>query len=233
MAIINQGGEKMKRTKIDDRVLPKYTRKEEIFNMVTHIVGGGFACVALVLCIIVSITNKNYAGLIGGIVYGTMMIFVYTMSSVYHGIKPKRAKKVLQVIDHCSIYAMIVGTYVPILLTGIFAYNKTLFIIQSVVLFIGTAVGVTFTAIDFHRYAIISMSCYFILGWSIIFSYKQVLSAFPHEFFFWLLAGGIVYTLGIIFFAIGINKRYFHGIFHIFIIAGSILQFIAILKFCM
>lgn len=223
----------MKRTKLEDRQLPKYTRSEEVFNMVTHITGGAFACTALVLCIVFSLIHKNYSGLIGGIIYGAMMILVYTMSSVYHGVKPKRAKKVLQVLDHCMIYAMIVGTYMPILLTGIFDYSKKLFIILSIVLLIGTALGVTFTAIDFHRYAVIAMGGYFVIGWSIIFAYKQILNAFPHEFMWWLLAGGIVYTLGMIFFTIGIKKRYFHGIFHIFILAGSVLQFIGILKFCM
>ena len=223
----------MKRTKIEDRQLPTYTRGEEIFNMVTHITGAAFAIAALALCIIFSASHKNYAGLSGGIVYGLMMIFVYTISSVYHGLKPKRAKKVMQVLDHCSIYAMIAGTYMPILLTGIYSYSKKLFIILSVVLLVGTALGVTFTAIDFHRYAVIAMGGYFVIGWSIIFAFRQMLEAFPHEFMFWLLAGGIVYSLGMIFFTIGIKKRYFHSIFHIFIVIGSVLQFVGILKFCM
>ncbi|MCQ2485401.1 MAG: hemolysin III family protein [Clostridia bacterium] len=222
----------MKRTKIEDRKLPSYTRGEEVFNMVTHITGGAFAIAALILCIIFSVSHKNYAGLAGGIIYGLMMIFVYTISSVYHGLKPKRAKKVLQVLDHCSIYAMIAGTYMPILFTGIYSYSKKLFLILIAVLTIGTALGVTFTAIDFHRYAVIAMGGYFVIGWSIIFAYRQLLDAFPHEFMFWLLSGGIVYTLGMIFFTIGIKKRYFHSIFHIFIVAGSILQFVGIFKFC-
>lgn len=223
----------MKRTKLEDRKLPPYTHGEEIFNMVTHIVGGGFACIALALCIIFSLIHKNYVGLIGGIIYGLMMVFVYTMSSVYHGVKHERAKKVLQVLDHCSIYAMIVGTYMPILLTGVWDYSRKLFTVLSVVLAVGTAVGVTFTAIDFHRYAVIAMGGYFVIGWSIIFAFRHLLVAFPREFSFWILAGGIVYTLGMIFFTIGIKKRYFHSIFHIFIIIGSILQFVGIIKFCM
>lgn len=223
----------MKRTKIDDRQLPPYTHGEEILNMITHISGGAFAVIALILCIIVSLSHKNYAGFAGGIIYGLMMISVYTISSVYHGLKPKRAKKILQVLDHCSIYAMIAGTYMPILLTGIYSYSKKLFVILSVILAVGAALGVTFTAIDFHRYAVIAMGGYFVIGWSIIFAYRQLLNAFPHEFMLWILSGGIVYTLGMIFFTIGIKKRYFHFIFHIFIVAGSILQFIGILKFCM
>ena len=223
----------MGRTKLEDRKLPFYTAKEEIFNMVTHIVGGAFGIAALVLCTVFSSMHKNTWGLAGGIVYGLMMILVYTVSSVYHGLKPEMAKKVMQVLDHCSIYAMIVGTYVPILLTGIREYSKTLFYVQLAVLVCGTALGVTFTAIDFHRYAPVAMSGYFVIGWSIIFASKLVINAFGSEFFMWILSGGIVYTLGMIFFTLGIKKHYFHGIFHIFILGGSVLQFVGILKFCM
>ena len=222
----------MKRTKLEDRKLPEYTRGEEIFNMVSHIVGGGFACIALVLCCVFSLMHKNLNGFIGGLIYGLLMIFVYTMSSVYHGLKHEKPKKVLQVLDHCSIYAMIVGTYMPIMLTGILHYNKKLFIIQLIILTVGTILGVTFTAIDFHRYALISMSGYFVIGWSIIFAYKHIINAFSLEFMLWILAGGIVYTLGMIFFTIGIKKKYFHSIFHLFIVAGSMLQFIGIFKYC-
>lgn len=222
----------MTRTKLEDRKLPNYTRSEEVVNMVTHIIGGAFSISSLTLCIAFSINHHNYIGLVGGIIYSLMMLFVYTMSSIYHGLRETRIKKVLQVIDHCSIYAMIVGTYVPILLTGILNYSVKLFVIQSVILVLGTTIGVTFTAIDFHRYAVISTGGYFAIGWSIIFAYKHLLNAFPHEFTSWILAGGIVYTVGIIFYGIGIKKQYFHSIFHIFILAGSVLQFIGIFKFC-
>lgn len=222
----------MTRTKLEDRNLPDYTRGEEIFNMVSHIVGGGFACIALVLCCVFSLMHRNISGFIGGLIYGLMMIMVYTVSSVYHGLKNERPKKVLQVLDHCSIYAMIVGTYMPIMLTGIWSYSKKLFVIQMIILVVGTALGVTFTAIDFHRYALIAMGGYFVIGWSIIFAYKHIINAFSTEFMLWLLAGGIVYTLGMIFFTVGMKKRYFHSIFHLFIVAGSVLQFIGIFKYC-
>lgn len=222
----------MTRTKLADRKLPDYTFGEEIFNMVTHIVGAAFAVSSLTLCITFAIEHNNRAGLVGGIIYSIMMLLVYTMSSIYHGMRNERVKKVFQVIDHCSIYAMIFGTYVPILLTGIYEYSKTLFIIQSIVLVVGTAIGVTFTAIDFHRYAVISTGGYFAIGWSIIFAFKHLLNAFPHSFVYWILSGGIVYTLGIIFYGIGVKKRYFHSIFHLFIIVASILQFVGIFKYC-
>ena len=222
----------MTRTKLDDRRLPGYTRGEEIFNMVTHIVGGGIGVLVLTLCTVFSLLHHNYWGLVGGIIYGLMMVFLYTISSVYHGLKPEHAKMVLQVLDHCTIYALILGTYAPVLLTGLrSAYPRRTLIITVLILTM-TAVGVTFTAIDFRRYAVIAMGGYFVIGWSLLFSIKPVVAAFGKPFLIWLIAGGTVYTLGMIFYALGIKKRYCHSIFHIFILMGSILQFVGIFQYC-
>ncbi|MBR3094502.1 MAG: hemolysin III family protein [Clostridia bacterium] len=223
----------MQRTKLEDRHLPGYTRSEEIFNMVTHIAGGGFGVIALVLCVIFAVLHHNWWGLAGGVIYGLMTIFLYTISSVYHGLRPERAKKVLQVLDHCTIYAMILGTYAPILLTGLRKVYPTRTLIITLVILAMTALGVTFTAIDFHRYAVIATGGYFVIGWSLLFSLSAVIEAFGKPLVWWLIAGGAVYTLGMIFFAVGMKKHYFHSVFHIFILVGSVLQFIGILQYCM
>ena len=106
----------MKRTKLKDRILPTYTKGEEIFNMVSHIVGGAFGIVTLVLCVIFSAIHRDGYAVISSIIYGISMIVLYTMSSIYHGLKPERkAKKVFQVLDHCSIYPLsskILNTFV-------------------------------------------------------------------------------------------------------------------------
>ena len=201
----------MPRTKLADRTLPPYTRGEEIFNMVSHIVGGGFGVVALALCVVFAVLHRNWWGLAGGVVYGLTMIFLYTMSSVYHGLTQEKPKKVMQVLDHCTIYALIL----------------TLFILTA------TAIGVTFTAIDFHRYAAVAMSGYFVVGWCALFALKPIVQSFGWPLFLWLLAGGVVYTLGMIFYAFGRKKKFFHSVFHLFILGGSVLQFIGILLYCM
>lgn len=104
----------MKRIKLSDRILPKYTKGEEIFNMTTHIVGGAMGIVALVLCIIFAAIHHNGYGVVASSIYGTTMILLYTMSSVYHGLKPNTtAKKVFQILDHCSIFLLIAGSYTP------------------------------------------------------------------------------------------------------------------------
>ena len=114
----------MKRIKLEDRVLPTYTKGEEIFNMTSHIVGAGFAVIALILCVVFSINRKNTYGLISSIIYGITMILLYTMSSIYHGLSPKlKAKKVLQILDHCSIFLLIAGTYTPFALCTLRAYS--------------------------------------------------------------------------------------------------------------
>ena len=99
------------RTKIKDRRLPDYTRGEEIFNMVSHIVGGGFGVIALVTCVIMAALNGNVMGVIGGAIYGATMVMLYTMSSVYHGLKPNEGysigKKVMQILDHCTIFLLL------------------------------------------------------------------------------------------------------------------------------
>ena len=221
------------RTPLSERKLPGYTRGEEIFNMVTHIAGGGFGAVVLVLCAVFSILRRDGAALAGGIIYGLTMIFLYTVSSVYHGLKAVKAKKVMQVLDHCTIYALILGTYVPILLTGMRDRFPLIALVDFLVVLTGSAVGITFTAIDFHRYRIISYACYFIVGWSAVFTVKYIVLAFGLPFFLWLLAGGCFYTFGMIFYGLGKNKRWFHSVFHIFILLGSIFQFVGIFVWCM
>ena len=109
----------MKRTKLADRPLPDYSRGEEIMNMVTHIVGGAIGIAALALCVIFAAVRDNGYGIVTSAIYGTTMIAMFTISSVYHGLRPNLGKKVMQVIDHCTIYFLIAGTYTVIVLSAI------------------------------------------------------------------------------------------------------------------
>ena len=102
------------RTPLKDRVLPDYTRGEDIANMVTHIIGGVLGIVVLVLSVLVSALHHNVWGIVSSAIYGTSMIALYSVSSVYHGLRPGMGKKVMQVIDHCTIYLLIAGTYTPV-----------------------------------------------------------------------------------------------------------------------
>lgn len=222
----------MKRIKLVDRVLPTYTKGEEIFNMTSHIVGAAFGIIALVLCVVFSAIHHNIYAVISSIIYGITMIVLYTMSSIYHGLKSKgKAKKVFQVLDHCSIFLLIAGSYTPFCLVTFREYNPTLgWTILGIIW--GIAIlGIVLNSIDLKRYRVFSMICYLGMGWCIIFTANLLPKLLGVPGVVLLVAGGIVYTLGAILYGMGKKRKYIHSIFHLFILLGSILQFFCILLY--
>ena len=160
----------MKRTKLRDRILPKYTKGEEIFNMTSHIVGGVLGIVATVLCVVFAAIHRNVYGVISGAIYGITMIILYTMSSIYHGLNPNRkAKKVFQVLDHCSIYLLIAGSYTPFALCSLREYNTALGWSIFGIVWAMAIIGIILNSIDIKKYKVFSMICYLVMGWCIIF----------------------------------------------------------------
>ena len=222
----------MTRTKLKDRILPNYTKGEEIFNMTSHIVGGSFGIVALVLCIVFSAIHHNGYAVISSAIYGTMMIILYTMSSIYHGLKPERkAKKVFQILDHCSIFLLIAGSYTPFCLVTFREYNVVLGWTIFGIIWGMAILGITLNAIDIKKYKVFSMICYLGMGWCIIFTAKLLPKLLGIPGLVLLVSGGIAYTVGAILYGFGKKKRYMHSIFHLFILLGSILQFFCILLY--
>lgn len=217
------------RIRLKDRPLPDYTKGEEIFNMVSHIVGGAIGVAALVLCIIFSAVHKNGYGLAGSIVYGISMITLYTMSSVYHGLKEGTAKRVMQVLDHCTIYLLIAGTYTPILLSAMRPIDPVASWVLLGVVWGLAALAITLTAIDLKKYAVFSMICYIGMGWCIIIKIPLLIQAVGWGGFWLILAGGLCYTMGAVLYGLGRTRRYMHSIFHLFVVAGSVLHLLAIL----
>ncbi len=217
-----------KRIKLSDRILPTYTKGEEIMNMVTHIVGGSLGIAALVLCIIRSALHGGVGDVLGSITYGVSLICLYTMSSVYHGLRPGMAKKVLQVLDHCTIYLLIAGSYTPIAISALVPVNPVLGWSILALEWILMAVAVTLTAIDLHKYKVFSMICYIGMGWAILPFLSQVRQVMGTGGFWFLLLGGIAYTIGAILYGIGSKKKWFHSLFHYFVVLGSVLHFFAI-----
>ena len=221
----------MKRTKLSDRALPNYSRGEEQMNTITHIVGGALGIAGLTLCVVFAALRHNPYGVVGSVIYGASLIALYTVSSVYHGLKPGMGKKVMQVIDHCTIYFLIAGTYTVIVLSairprypllgwGLFAFEWVM-----------AAIATTLTAIDLKKYNVISMICYIGLGWAIIPFARQALEALTLPGFLFLLSGGIAYTIGAVLYGIGSKRKWMHSVFHIFVVLGSVLQFFAVLLY--
>lgn len=223
----------MTRTCLRDRRLPDYTKGEEVFNMVTHIVGGGVGVLTLVMCLIMSYVKDSAVAAVSSVIFGVSMIALYSVSSVYHGLREGTAKKVLQIIDHCTIYFLIAGTYTPMLMCGLVRTNPTAAFITLAAVWGLTALAITLNAIDLKKYKAFSMVCYIGIGWAIIFSISDMFKALTPVGFWLLLAGGVVYTLGTIFYKVGQNKRYFHSIFHIFVVIGSILHSLSVIFFAL
>lgn len=223
----------MNRTCLRDRLLPTYTKGEEIMNMVTHIVGGALGVVALVMCLLRAVPTRDPWSILGAVIYGVSLITLYTMSSVYHGLRPGMGKKVMQVLDHCTIYFLISGSYTavtlcairkvyPLLGWGLFFFEWAL-----------TALAVTLTAIDLKKFEIFSMVCYIGMGWAVIPFWRYALKALTLPGFGYLLAGGITYTIGAVLYGIGSKVKWIHSVFHIFVVLGSLLQFVSILFYAM
>ena len=216
------------RIKLSDRKLPNYSRGEECMNMVTHIVGGGLGILATVLCILRAAKLGNGWAVSACGFYGFTLITMYAISSIYHGLADGMAKRVMQVIDHCTIYFLIAGTYTAVVLGALRpAYPAIawgLFGFEFVLL----AIATTLTAIDLKKYNTFSMICYIGMGWAVIPFWRQTLQVLTTDGFLLLLFGGIAYTIGAVLYGIGSKKPWFHGIFHIFVVLGSLLQFLAI-----
>ena len=217
-----------KRIKLAQRLLPDYTKAEEVMNMVTHIVGGALGVVALVLCVLRSAFTGGAADVVGCAVYGGCMVALYGVSSVYHGLRHEMAKKVMQVIDHCTIYFLIAGTYTPILLSA-FVPAKPLLGWGLLAAQWGIcALAVTLTAVDLKKYTVFSMICYIGMGWMILPFLSMTVELLTIHGFWLLLGGGIAYTVGAVLYGVGSKVHWMHSVFHIFVVLGSLLQFLSI-----
>ena len=224
----------MQRTKLKDRILPTYTKGEEIFNMTSHIVGAVLGVVATVLCIVFAAMNGNSYGVVSGAIYGVTMIILYTMSSIYHGLSPKiKSKKVFQILDHCSIFLLIAGSYTPFALCSIREYDALAGWIIFGVIWGLAILGIVLNSIDIKKFKVFSMICYLLMGWCIIVKANLLPELLTKYGLILLLAGGIAYTIGAIVYGLGKKYKYAHSIFHLFILLGSFLHFLCILLYVM
>jgi len=222
----------MKRTKLVDRILPSYTKGEEIFNMVSHIVGGVAGIVTIVLCSVFGAIRNNAYGVVSGVIFGVSMIFLYTMSSLYHGLKPNsKSKKVFQILDHCAIFVLIAGSYTPFALCTLREYSTALGWVIFGVIWGFAILGITLNAIDLKKYKVFSMICYLAMGWCIIVRGDLLPKLLGVSGFALLLAGGIVYTIGAILYGVGKKRKYVHSIFHLSVFLGNLLHVLCVLMY--
>lgn len=216
--------------------VPAYTRGEEIFNMVSHIAGGALGITATVLCVIMAALHHNVWGVVGGAIFGGTMILLYTMSSIYHGLSPRlTAKRVFRIIDHCSIFLLIAGTYTPIALCNLREYSAPVGWTIFGCVWGMAALGITLNAINLERFKVFSMICYLGMGWCVLAAVKPTIESIELGGLIFLLLGGIAYTVGALIYGLGkkSGRRYVHSVFHLFVVLGSLLQFFCILFYVM
>ena len=221
----------MKRTRLSERILPTYTKGEEIFNMTSHIVGGAFGIIATVLCVVFAAIHHNVYGVVSGAIYGASMIILYTMSSIYHGLHRNNAKKVFQVLDHCTIFLLIAGSYTPFALCTFREYNTALGWSLFGIIWGVAILGIVLNAIDLKKYKVFSMICYLVMGWCIIFKINLLPQAIGMNGIWLLVSGGLAYTIGVIFYVLQNKIKYMHSIWHLWILVGSILHFLCIILY--
>ena len=223
----------MKRTPIALRSLPNYTKGEEWLNAMSHAVGAGFGIAALILCILKAARGGDPCAVTASVIYGFSMIAVFGVSSVYHGMKTGFAKKVMQVVDHCTIYLLIAGSYTVIVLSAIRprypALGWGLFVFEWAL----AALAAGLTAIDLKKYSVFSMICYIGMGWAVIPFWRPVLEVLTLPGFLLLLFGGIAYSIGAILYGLGKKRKWMHGIFHLFVVLGALLQFFSVLFYAL
>lgn len=213
--------------------LPNYSFGEELFNMISHIAGAFLGIVVITMCVARSAVNDNVFGIVGSAVYGGSMIILYTMSSVYHGLPRNSIKKVFRVLDHCTIYFLISGTYTPIALSAIREVNTAAGWVIFGIEWGLTALAVTLTAIDMKKFNVFSMSCYVIMGWCIIIAPGLAVKALTLPGFLLVLIGGVLYTIGAVIYGIGKKLKYMHSVFHLFVFAGSLVQFLGVYMYAL
>lgn len=207
--------------------LPVYTTGEEIFNSVSHGVGVLFGIAALVIMLVISHSMQDATRLICAVAYGSSIIILYSMSTLYHALRGK-AKLVFRVFDHCSIYLLITGSYVPFLLITL---RGTLGYSLMAAISIVSTVAIILNVISIERFKTFSHIAYVALGWSVVLAMKPLVSALPAPGIMLLVVGGLCYTFGLIFYALHKKYRYMHSIWHLFVLAGSVTQFLCIVYY--
>ena len=203
--------------------LPAYSLGEELFNAISHGLGALLSVAALVLMLI---RARGAAAVISVSLFGLTMIQLYTISCIYHGLSPRlKGKKVLRVIDHCNVYLLVLGTYIPTSLLGVGGVRGWV-LLGLVLLF--SALGITFTAINVDRYQLISVICHLLSGWSILFGLRELLGNVGTGGLIWMILGGVMYSIGSVLYGLGKRKKYRHSVFHVFCLLGTFCHFWAI-----
>ncbi|MDQ5910781.1 MAG: Hemolysin [Pseudomonadota bacterium] len=199
----------------------------ERFNSISHLIGAVAALAGLVVVVVIAAEQGDPWKIVSFSIYGATLFLLYTISTLYHSLRG-RAKQIFRKLDHLSIYLLIAGTYTPftlVTLRGVWGW--TLFgIIWGLAI-----VGMTLEALPQKGHRSLSIIVYVLMGWLVLVALKPLLAALPFAGFIWLLLGGIFYTGGLAFYLFDEKIRHFHGIWHLFVLAGSACHYLTILRY--
>ncbi len=204
------------------------TDTEERFNAISHGITALAAIVGFVILVILGNYSEKSFTLFSAIIYGLSLVSLFTFSTLYHGLRNEKAKKVFQILDHCAIYILIAGTYTPVLLVSIGGTTGwVIFGVQWTVVLIGIVIKIFYTG----KFDNISTLMYAVMGWMIVIRWQELVDSIPGAALTLLIAGGISYTVGIVFYLIGTRIKFSHFMWHLFVIAGSLFHYIMIVEY--
>jgi hemolysin III len=204
-----------------------YSLGEEIFNSISHGIGAALSIAGFVILVVKAAFSGDGWSIASGLVFGLTLIILYTMSTLYHAITNKTAKKVFRILDHCTIFLLIAGTYTPytlITLNGVSGW------VVFGILWGVTALGIVLNAVSLEKFKKFSLFCYLAMGWAVVFTMKTFIEVLDPIGLAFLFIGGFFYTVGIIFYALK-RVKYMHSIWHLFVLAGSIFHYFSILLY--
>lgn len=202
-----------------------YSKKEELANSITHGVGLALSLAALVILVSFASMKGDPWKIISFSIYGASLIVLYTASTLYHSFSNVKVKHYLKIFDHAAIYLLIAGTYTPFMLVML---RESIGWILFGVVWLLALIGMCFKLFFTGKFNVLSTIIYLLMGWMVAIAFKPMVQYIPEGGLYWLLAGGLSYSLGVIFY---LWKRvpYHHAIWHIFVLGGSIFHFFAVL----
>ncbi|MBZ0072091.1 MAG: hemolysin III family protein [Gammaproteobacteria bacterium] len=200
----------------------------ERFNSISHLVGAALALAGAVVLVVVASRGDDTSRIVSFTIYGVTLFLLYLISTLYHGLSPGRAKRVFRIFDHQAIYLLIAGSYTPftlITLNGVAGWWM-FGAIWGLAVF-----GLVLDAIPRRGARVLPIVIYLVMGWLIVLEIDPLLAVLPRAGFIWLLVGGIFYSSGIVFYALDTRYPWMHGVWHLFVLAGSISHYVAILVY--
>lgn len=200
--------------------------KGERFNSISHLVGAVLAFAGASVLVVVASQSGVVSRIVSFAIYGTTLFLLYLISTLYHSLSPGCAKRVFRILDHQAIYLLIAGSYTPL----------TLITLEGAVgwwmfsaIWCMAVLGLVLDALPRRSARVLPMIIYFVMGWLIVLALQPLLAVLPAVGFYWLLAGGLFYSSGIVFYALDHRYPWMHGVWHLFVLAGSISHYVAIL----